>query len=129
MDLFFTVEKRYKHHIDGFYYVLNVLMKWREYFIWFPIALIISWGCWIIPIWIVSIYQDAKKYRDKESEYRKWLLDSAKDKEELEKMIEKLEEEKEWANDIINDYIGYTWIFPREISEKLEKRNKRKKRD
>ena len=128
MDLFFTVEKRYKHHIDGFYYVLNVLMEWREYFIWFPIALLISLWSWIIPIWIVSIYQDAKKYRNKESEYRKWLLDSAKDKEELEKMIEKLEEEKEWANDIIDDYIGYTWIFPREISEKLEKKNKRKKR-
>lgn len=103
-------------------------MEWREYFIWFPIALLISLWSWIIPIWIVSIYQDAKKYRNKESEYRKWLLDSAKDKEELEKMIEKLEEEKEWANDIIDDYIGYTWIFPREISEKLEKKNKRKKR-
>lgn len=47
---------------------------------------------------------------------------------ELEKKIEELEYEKEWSNAIIDDYIGYTWIYPREISEKLEKRNKRKKR-
>jgi len=56
------------------------------------------------------------------------MIITAKNNAELEKKIEELEEEKEWSNAIIDDYVGYTWIYPREISEKLEKKNKRKKR-
>lgn len=140
MDLFFTVEKRYKHHIDGFYYVLNILMEWREYilhFFWklllYIVIIVAYWGWFALILWVVDFVswyiQDAKKWRDWQFWEGRIRENEKKEREKLEKTIEKLEEEKEWANDIINDYIGYTWIFPREISEKLEKRNKRKKRD
>lgn len=56
------------------------------------------------------------------------MIMTAENNAELEKKIEELEKEKEWCNAIIDDYIGYTWIFPREIADKLEKRNNRKKR-
>ena len=41
-------------------------MKWWEYFIWFPIAILISLWIWIIPLWIGKIFSDAKKYIKKE---------------------------------------------------------------
>lgn len=72
----------------------------------------------------MTIYQDAKKWREREKEDRYYM----KKNSELEKKIEELEYEKEWADSIIEEYVWYTDIFPREISEKLEKRNKRKKR-
>ncbi len=39
-----------------------------------------------------------------------------------------LEKDLKSQNDTINAYRDYTWIFPREIADKLEKRNNRKKR-
>lgn len=48
VDLFFTVEKRYKHHIDGFYYVLNFDMEnilfalYLVFIIWFIVYLFYS---------------------------------------------------------------------------------------
>lgn len=99
-------------------------MAWREYLIRFPIALLISWWVWIIPLWIWTAFQDAKKRRKHEKEECYYQRKNA----ELDQRIEELENDIEWCNAILDDYIGYTWIFPREITEKLEKRNKRKKR-
>lgn len=99
-------------------------MAWREHIL----AIIIPIVFWILLVWIGttiwSYIRDAKKWRNHESRENKFW----KSKWKLYEDIEKLEEEKEWSNAIIDDYIGYTWIYPREISEKLEKRNKRKKR-
>ena len=71
------------------------------------------------------------KIRKQEDEIIKLEVDKQELETKLEKskdIIQKLEDENEWSNAIIDDYTGYTWIYPREISEKSEKRNKRKKR-
>lgn len=84
VDLFFTVEKRYKHHIDGFYYVLNVLMEWSIVriicaiycFTWAPLLAQISPLVWfiidiIMVIWasIFLFYQKKKKRKINDSVY------------------------------------------------------------
>lgn len=105
-------------------------IEWRKILILLivaPLAVNVAWLliCVIFSI-IVEIWKQIKsKYKDVRS-WSKWKLKNRI--EILESEIKKLEEEKEWSNAIIDDYIGYTWILPREIADKLEKRNKRKKR-
>lgn len=69
VDLFFTVEKRYKHHIDGFYYVLNVLMEWRE----IPVIIVLCYVWFALYIWMGIVFSNVmdsieniiKKYKRK----------------------------------------------------------------
>lgn len=140
VDFFSLVEKECKHHIDGFLCSEFLLsMEWREHVLHFfwelllcVVAIVVSRGFFALILRIVNLVSwyihDAKKWRDWQFWDSRIRETEKKEREEMEKKIEELEHEKEWANDIINDYIGYTDIFPREISEKLEKRNKRKKR-
>ena len=85
-------------------------MEWREYFIYIPIALLILRWSWMIPLWIGMAFKDAKKWREKEPEFRKDLIKSAKKIEELEKLLDDQHDLIEWMEVTIDCYREYTWI-------------------
>lgn len=109
-------------------------MEWRKILILIIVAPLIANIAWLLICAIFSIFYHlfsgvSEWTKSKYKNIKSWNKSELKNRIEiLESEIKKLEEEKEWSNAIIDDYIAYTWIYPREISEKLEKRNKRKKR-
>lgn len=72
-------------------------------------------------------FKDAKKWREKEPEFRKDLIKSAKKIEELEKLLDDQHDLIEWMEVTIDCYREYTWIRERDIAKCLEEKKKKEK--